>query len=152
MQTFFLKKGYLRKVYSKLLERRLWPIVGFRRNSLVFAQAVEQWTRSLPWGVRSSASWRELRVEPLLLCIERSQLRWSEHLVRMPSVRLLSEVFRVCPTERRPKGSPRTRWKNYISLLTWEHLGIPKGELENVAGEKEEFLYRICCLRKSYLR
>ena len=34
--------------------------------------------------VRSSVIREGLGVEPLLLCVERSQLRWFGHLVRMP--------------------------------------------------------------------
>ena len=42
----------------------------------------------------------ELGVEPLLLHIERSQLRWLGHLYQMPPGRLPREVFLVCPTVR----------------------------------------------------
>jgi len=38
--------------------------------------------------VRSSDIRRELGVEPLLLRVERSQLRWFGHLIRMPPGRL----------------------------------------------------------------
>ncbi|TWW62342.1 hypothetical protein D4764_04G0009890 [Takifugu flavidus] len=38
---------------------------------------------------------------------------------------------------RRPPGRPRTRWRDYVSRLAWEHLGIPPDELEEVAGERE---------------
>ncbi|TWW59217.1 General transcription factor II-I repeat domain-containing protein 2 [Takifugu flavidus] len=41
--------------------------------------------------VRSSAIREELGVEPLLLCVERSQMRWLGHLVRMPPGRLPGE-------------------------------------------------------------
>ena len=34
--------------------------------------------------VRSLHIWREVRVEPLHLHVERGQLRWFGHLVRMP--------------------------------------------------------------------
>ncbi|KAI3361870.1 hypothetical protein L3Q82_002194 [Scortum barcoo] len=44
-------------------------------------------------GVRSSVTREELGVEPLLLRIERSQLRWLGHLFRMPPGRLPREVF-----------------------------------------------------------
>ncbi|CAI5678752.1 unnamed protein product [Oreochromis niloticus] len=60
------------------------------------------------------------------------------HLTRMPPGRLLGEVFRACPTGRRPRGRPRTRWRDYISRLAWEHLGIPPDKLEEVAGERED--------------
>ena len=38
---------------------------------------------------------------------------------------------------RRPRGRPRTRWRDYISTLAWERLGIPPSELVNVARERE---------------
>lgn len=57
--------------------------------------------------VRSSDIRRELRVEPLLLSIERSQLRWFRHLVRMPPGHLPVEVFQECPTGRRTRGRPQ---------------------------------------------
>ncbi|KAL4004686.1 hepatocyte cell adhesion molecule [Sarotherodon galilaeus] len=76
---------------------------------------------SLRDRVRSLAIQEGLRVETLLLHIERSQLSWFGHLMRMPPERLLSEVFRACPTERRLQGRTRTRWRDYISWLAWEH-------------------------------
>ncbi|TWW69209.1 hypothetical protein D4764_18G0000150 [Takifugu flavidus] len=87
--------------------------------------------------VRSSAIREELGVEPLLLRVERSQMRWLGHLVRMPPGRLPGEVFRACPSGRRPPGRPRTRWRDYVSRLVWERLRIPPDELEEVAGERE---------------
>ncbi|TWW62363.1 hypothetical protein D4764_04G0010100 [Takifugu flavidus] len=55
----------------------------------------------------------------------------------MPPGRLPGEVFRACPSGRRPPGRPRTRWRDYVSRLVWERLGIPPDELEEVAGERE---------------
>jgi len=85
---------------------------------------------SLRDRVRSSDIRRELGVEPLLLRVEGSQLRWFGHLIRIPL-----EVFQARPTGRRPRGRPRTRWRDYISLLAWERLGIPQEELECGWGE-----------------
>lgn len=93
--------------------------------------------RSLRDRVRSSVTREELRVEPLLLHIERGQLRWLGHLFRMPPGRLPGEVFRARPTGRRPRGRPRTRWRDYVSRLAWERLGIPPEELEEVSRERE---------------
>ncbi|TWW79207.1 hypothetical protein D4764_10G0002370 [Takifugu flavidus] len=92
---------------------------------------------SLRDRVRSSAIREELGVESLLLRVERSQMGWLGHLVRMPPGRLPGEVFRACPSGRRPPGKPRTRWRDYVSRLAWERLGIPPDELEEVAGERE---------------
>ncbi|KAK3559185.1 hypothetical protein QTP86_005078 [Hemibagrus guttatus] len=94
--------------------------------------------RSLRDRVRSSVTREELGVEPLLLHIERGQLRWLGHLFRMPPGRLPGEVFRACPTRKRPRGRPRTRWRDYVFRLAWERLGVPPEELEEVAREREE--------------
>ncbi|TWW63647.1 hypothetical protein D4764_03G0006550 [Takifugu flavidus] len=91
---------------------------------------------SLRDRVRSSDIREGLGVEPLLLHIERSQLGWLGHVAKMPSGRLPLEVFRTCPTGRRPRGQPRTRWRDYISRLAWERLGVSPEELMEVAGER----------------
>uniref|UniRef100_A0A3B4BI15 Ethanolamine kinase n=1 Tax=Periophthalmus magnuspinnatus TaxID=409849 RepID=A0A3B4BI15_9GOBI len=93
--------------------------------------------RTLRDRVRSSVTREELGVEPLLLHVERNQLRWLGHLLRMPPGRLPREVFWACPTGRRPRGRPRTRWRDYVSRLAWERLGIPLEELEDVSGVRE---------------
>ncbi|KAK3533936.1 hypothetical protein QTP70_034935, partial [Hemibagrus guttatus] len=92
---------------------------------------------SLRDRVRSSVTWEELGVEPLLLHIERGQLRWLGHLFRMPPGCLPGEGFRACPTGKRPQGRPRTRWRDYVFRLAWERLGVPPEELEEVARERE---------------
>ena len=92
---------------------------------------------SLRDRVRSSVIRRELGVDPLLVRVKRSQMRWLGHLIRMPPGRLPGEVFRARPTGRRPRGRPRTRWRDYVSRLAWERLGIPWEELDEVAAERE---------------
>ncbi|KAL3043760.1 hypothetical protein OYC64_003589 [Pagothenia borchgrevinki] len=91
---------------------------------------------SLRDKVRSSVIREGLGVEPLLLRVERSQLKWFGHLVRMPPGRLPREVFQARPAGRRPRGRPRTRWRDYTSSLAWERLGIPQSELVDVARER----------------
>lgn len=39
------------------------------------------------------------------------------------------------PSGRRSRGRPRTRWRDYISGLAWEHLRIALEELVDVAEE-----------------
>ncbi|KAI3369961.1 hypothetical protein L3Q82_024762 [Scortum barcoo] len=79
------------------------------------------------------------RVELLLLHIERSQLRWLRHLFRMPPGRLPREgVPGMSHQGGGPgKGRPRTRWRDYVSQLAWERLGVPPEELEEVSGVRE---------------
>ncbi|KAK3506456.1 hypothetical protein QTP70_000619 [Hemibagrus guttatus] len=93
--------------------------------------------RSLRDRLRSSVTREELGVEPLLLHIERRQLRWLGHLFRMPPGRLPGEVFQACPNGKRPRGRPRTRWIDYVFRLAWERLGFPPEGLEEVARERK---------------
>lgn len=78
-----------------------------------------------------------LRVEPLLLHVERSQLRWFVHLVRMTPGHIPGEVFWACPTGRRPWGQAQDTLEGlYFSA----GLGMPQHrikELMEVAGKRE---------------
>ncbi|KAK0148964.1 Craniofacial development protein 2 [Merluccius polli] len=99
---------------------------------------------SLRDRVRSSVIREELGVDPLLLRVERSQMRWLGHLVRMPPGRLPGEVFRARPTGRRPRGRPRTRWRDYVSRL-WGCVPRKKAADTGIA------LTHFICLALSYI-
>ncbi|CAF3092932.1 unnamed protein product, partial [Rotaria sp. Silwood2] len=58
--------------------------------------------------IRSSSIYESLQIEPLLLHIERSQLRWLGHVLRMPQNRLPYQIFQGKPTGKRPIGRRRT--------------------------------------------
>src|SRR5699024_12583878 len=67
---------------------------------------------------RSSDLRREaINVEPLLLWVEKSQLRWRGHVERMSSERLVKQIFEAEPEGRRPVGRPKTRWKDKSDAL-----------------------------------
>ncbi len=111
--TLLSLPGY-RSIYVPTLTygHELWVVTERTRSRI---QAAEMSFlrrvagRSLRDRVRSSVTREELRVEPLLLHIERGQLRWLGHLFRMPPGRLPGKVFWARPTGRRPRGRPRTR-------------------------------------------
>ena len=128
------------KVYSGVLERRVRRIVepriqeeqcGFRPGRGTVDQLYTL-CRIL------EGAWEF--AQPVHMCfvdLEKAFIKWLGHLVRMPPGRLPGEVFRARPTGRRPRGRPRTRWRDFVSRLAWEHLGIPQEELDKVAGERE---------------
>ena len=60
--------------------------------------------------MRSSETRKSLNIEPLLLRIERSQLRWFGHVSSMPQQRLPKQALLAKANGRRPVGQPRTRW------------------------------------------
>ncbi|CAM1325328.1 Uncharacterised protein r2_g3418 [Pycnogonum litorale] len=66
----------------------------------------------------------EIQVEPLLLRIERSRLRYYGHVMRMSSDRIANDVLKTHPTGRRPRGRPRMRLSDYIRNLVRSRLGI----------------------------
>ena len=67
--------------------------------------------------VRSSEIRKFLNIKPLLLRIERSQLRWFGHVSRMPQERLPKQALPTKENGRRPVGRPITRWPDHIEDL-----------------------------------
>ena len=71
-------------------------------------------------------------IEPLLLQVERSQLRWFGHVLRMGPDRLAKRVFQASfpPEMRRRVGRPRTTWEDQIyALLERAGLDLDTAEL-----------------------
>ena len=87
--------------------------------------------------VRSSEIRKSLNIEPLLLRIERSQLRWFGHVSRMPQERLPKQALHAKASGRRPVGRPRTRWTDYIEDLGWNRLGLRPSEMMEVMEDRE---------------
>ena len=87
--------------------------------------------------VRSSEIRKSLNIEPLLLQIERSQLRWFGHVSRMPQERLPKQALHAKANGRRPVGRPRTRWTDYIEDLGWNRLGLRPSEMVEVMEDRE---------------
>jgi hypothetical protein len=89
----------------------------------------------LDW-VRNATIRELLNVEPLLLRIERSQLRCYGHILRMPVDRLPKRALFAQQSGRRPRGTPRTGWWQYILKLCNERLGLKgRDELFSVAED-----------------
>ena len=87
--------------------------------------------------VRSSEIRKSLNIEPLLLRIERSQLRWFGHVSRMPQERLPKQASHAKANGRRPVGRPRTRWTDYIEDLGWNRLGLRPSEMMEVMEDRK---------------
>ena len=87
--------------------------------------------------MRSSEIRKSLNIEPLLLQIERSQLRWFGHVSRMPQERLHKQALLAKPNGRIPVGRPTTRGTNYIEDLGWNRLGLYPSEIMDVMEDRE---------------
>ena len=93
--------------------------------------------------MRCSEIRKHLNIEPLLLRIERSQLRWFGHVSRMPQERLPKQALLAKANWRRPVGRPRTTWTNYIVDLGWNCLGLHPNEMMDVMENHEVWLLNL---------
>ena len=87
--------------------------------------------------VRSSEIRKSFDIEPSLLRIERSQLRWFGHVSRMPQERLPKQALLAKANGRRPVGRPRTRWTDYHEDLGWNRLGLCPNEMIEMMEDRE---------------
>ena len=87
--------------------------------------------------VKSTIICQSLSIEPLLLRIERSQLRWYGHVTRMSHERKAKQLKDALPSGKRPRWRPRTGWRNYVENLAWSRLGIPPAELPLVTAGRD---------------
>lgn len=94
----------------------------------------ESWagTQSLRDSMRSSDVRMELKVELLLLRVERTQLRQLGYLAKIPPGLLPEEVFQACPLGRRPQCRSRTRWRD--DLFLGNALGFPTRNFQRAEG------------------
>ena len=87
--------------------------------------------------VRSSETRKSLNIKPLLLRIERSQLRWFGHVSRLRQKSLPKQALLAKANGRRPLEQPRTRWTNYIEDLGWNRLGRHPRKMMDVIEDRE---------------
>ena len=59
--------------------------------------------------VKSADIRESLNIESLFLRLEKSQLRWYEHMTRISQERTAKKLLCLTPIGRRPRGRPRTR-------------------------------------------
>ena len=93
--------------------------------------------------VRSSEIRKSLKIEPLLLRTEKSQLRWFGHVSSMPQERLPKQALLAKANGRRPVGRPRTRWTDYIVDLGWKRLGLRLSKMMEVMEDREVCLLNL---------
>ena len=87
--------------------------------------------------VKSTSIGQSLNIEPLLLRIERSQLRWYGHVTPKSHERTAKQLMDALPSGKEPRGRSRTCWRNYVEDSAWLRLGIPPAKLPLVAGDRD---------------
>ena len=88
--------------------------------------------------VKSADIRKSLNIKSLLLRLGRSRLRWYGHVTRVFQERTAQNLLCSTPIGRRPRGRPRTRWRDYVEDLSWFRLGIiPAEHLSFVAEDRD---------------
>lgn len=112
--------------------KELWDVKSWMRSSL---QRAKMSYLCRVAGLSLKIESGDLRTASVLLSIERSQLRWDEHLARMPQGSLsLGRCFRHFQLKETPGQTQCVlQWRDYISRLVWGCLSILSEELVEVA-------------------
>ena len=127
-----MKRELSKKAKLSIFKAAFVPILTYGHESWVMIEGVTLFNK-----VRSSEIRKSLNIEPLLLRIERSQLRWFGHVSRMPQERLPKQALHAKANGRRPVGRPRTRWTDYIEDLGWNRLGLRPSQMMEVMEDRE---------------
>ena len=118
---------------SWVMTERMRPQVqAFEMRFLRKIEGVTLFNKVLSSEIRKS-----LNIEPLLLRIERSQLKWFGHISRMPQERLPKQALNAKANGRRPVRRPRTRWTDHIEDLGWNRLGLRPSKMVEVMEDRK---------------
>ena len=71
--------------------------------------------------VRNDNVRRTVGVAPMINKIEKGQLRWLGHLMRMNENRIAKKRWNWAPNGRRSRGRPRKRWKDGVEEILEKH-------------------------------
>lgn len=117
LQSVMVKKQLRQKAKLLIYSSVFVPVLSCGREVCITTKRTwckqPKWPSFAGWpGLASEMGWGApssgLRVDPLLLLIERSRLRWFWHLIRKSHRRLSLKDFRARPTSRRTRENPET--------------------------------------------
>ena len=144
-RSVFTKRKLSNTVKLSVWNRCLWrssPVVMNLSNdwkSAISSASGREGFLRWPHGVtlrdkvRSCGIRKALNVEPLLLRIEREQLRWFRFVARMSQERSSMGVLLATPRGKLFRGCPRTSCSDYVSDLAWTCFGVTSAELSVTA-------------------
>ena len=154
--SVFMKQKLSKNAKLSIFKAFFIPILTYGQESWVMTKRVQSQVQASKmrllrrikevtqfYKVRSSEIQKSLDIEPLLLRIERSQLRWQlDGLVTSMSAECLrkdppKQALLAKANGKRPLGRPRTRWTNYIKDLEWNRLGLHPSEMMDVMEDRE---------------
>ena len=138
-RSVVLKRELCTKAKLSVFRSVFIPILTYGHECLVMTETVRSQVQVAKMGFlqkvrglsllakfKSTDIRQWLEIEPLLLRIERSQLRRYSRVIRMCHERTTQQLMDALPSGKRSRRRPRTRWRNYVEDLAWSRLGIPQ--------------------------
>ncbi|VDO83429.1 unnamed protein product [Soboliphyme baturini] len=92
--------------------------------------------------VRDSDIRKSLGIQPLLLQIEKSRLRWLGHVLGMPPERKAKQLFLENPIGKRPRGRPRLTWCKHMEEVC-SRLHLYFAEAQTLAQDRERLKFSV---------
>ena len=91
------------------------------------------------WRRRYAREVRDLTAYPLVTDFMRSsRIRWLGHTLRAGPERIIHKVFTESMNGRRPRGRPRTRWKDVVKEDLCD-LDVDPDDMEEIAEDRREW-------------
>ncbi|KAI3354189.1 hypothetical protein L3Q82_018729, partial [Scortum barcoo] len=131
VEEFNVKSAVMRSVYRTVVVKKELSPKGEALDLPVNLRSHPHlWVagRSLRDRVRSSVTREELRSRAAAPSHreESAEVAWASICFGCPLDASLGRCSRRVPPGEGPVGRPRTRWRDYVSRLAWERLGIPR--------------------------
>ena len=125
-----LKRELCTKAKFSVFRSVFVPILSYGHDCWVMTKRVRSRVQAAEMGflrkvrgfsvldkVKSTDTRQILNIEPLLLRIERSQLRLYDHVTQISHERTAKQLMDALPSGERPRGRPRTLRRNYVENL-----------------------------------
>ena len=90
----------------------------------------------LLFKIKNTDICQSLNIEPLLLRIEQSQLRWYGHVTQMFHKETAKQLMDALPSGKRLEGDPDSL-EEYVEDLAWSRHAILPAKLPLVAGDRD---------------
>ena len=90
--------------------------------------------------IRKNTIRKFFSIESLILCSERSQLKWFDHVSTMPQERLPKQTVFAEVSKNRPVRRTQTRWVDYTKYRGWNRLILHSSKMQSVLVDQKLWL------------